>query len=172
MRPGSRGAPREPEAAPDVRGRDPGPGAPAPRPGTPPLRLDSPGRARRTADGEQPRPAAAETPEPAPPPSDVPAIWGKPGRRPEPPKARPEQPAAGPPQVRRGQSIAAYKRPELVEIVGRIAAREPDLSDDQLVDLVTRLLECPEDEALLVGARLRYAVDMYRGQTGGGSTES
>ncbi|NKZ06952.1 hypothetical protein HGB48_24900 [Actinomadura latina] len=65
-------------------------------------------------------------------------------------------------QVRRGQSIAAYKRPELVEIVGRIAEREPDLSDDQIVELVARLLACPEDEALLVGARLRYAVQMYR----------
>ncbi|TDC44835.1 hypothetical protein E1281_32480 [Actinomadura sp. KC345] len=80
----------------------------------------------------------------------------------------PAEPAAAPAQVRRGQSIAAYKRPELVEIVGRIAVREPDLSDDQLIDLVTRLLECPEDEALLVGARLRYAVEVYRDQSESG----
>ncbi len=64
--------------------------------------------------------------------------------------------------MRRGQSIAGYKRPELVEIVGRIADREPDLTDDQIVELVTRLLACPEDEALLVGARLRYAVELHR----------
>jgi hypothetical protein len=67
--------------------------------------------------------------------------------------------------VRRGQSIAGYKRPELVEIVGHIAEREPELTDEQLVELVTRLLACPEDEALLVGARLRYAVEAYRKQS-------
>ncbi|MFI0479564.1 hypothetical protein [Actinomadura sp. 9N215] len=71
---------------------------------------------------------------------------------------------SGPVQVRRGRSIAGYKRSELVEIVGRMAEREPDLSDDQIVELVTRLLGCPEDEALLVGARLRYAVGVYRDQ--------
>ncbi|MGI5206982.1 hypothetical protein ACQEU6_36075 [Spirillospora sp. CA-108201] len=64
--------------------------------------------------------------------------------------------------VRRGRSIASYKRPELVEIVGHVAELEPDLTDDQVVELVTRLLGCPEDEALLVGARLRYAVEAYR----------
>ncbi|NDU72293.1 hypothetical protein GWI34_06595 [Actinomadura sp. DSM 109109] len=67
--------------------------------------------------------------------------------------------------MRRGRSIASYKRPELVEIVGHIAELEPDLTDDQIVELVTRLLECPEDEALLVGARLRYAVEAYREST-------
>ncbi|WP_262403026.1 hypothetical protein [Actinomadura sp. CNU-125] len=36
------------------------------------------------------------------------------------------------------------------------------MSDEQLVDLVGRLLGCPEDEALLVGARLRYAVEAFR----------
>ncbi|CNH05941.1 Uncharacterised protein [Mycobacterium tuberculosis] len=80
-----------------------------------------------------------------------------------------EQPAEQPvehAQIRRGQSIAGYKRPELVEIVGRIAEREPDLTDDQIVELVARLLDCPEDEELLVGARLRYAVDQYRRRLG------
>ncbi|HLV72489.1 MAG TPA: hypothetical protein VKY91_06845, partial [Vulgatibacteraceae bacterium] len=85
--------------------------------------------------------------------------------RPEPPRS---DAAAEPAQVRRGQSIATYKRPELVEIVGRIAAREPDLTDDQIIELVTRLLDCPEDEALLVGARLRYAVEAYRRRAGRG----
>ncbi|MEU9868342.1 hypothetical protein AB0C87_10910 [Actinomadura sp. NPDC048021] len=70
--------------------------------------------------------------------------------------------SVGETRVRRGRSIASYKRPELVEIVGHVAELEPDLTDDQIVELVTRLLGCPEDEALLVGARLRYAVEVYR----------
>ncbi|GGQ03020.1 hypothetical protein BKA00_004410 [Actinomadura coerulea] len=70
--------------------------------------------------------------------------------------------SAGQTRVRRGRSIASYKRPELIEIVGHVAELEPDLTDDQVVELVTRLLGCPEDEALLVGARLRYAVEVYR----------
>ncbi|RFS86518.1 hypothetical protein D0T12_08060 [Actinomadura spongiicola] len=74
--------------------------------------------------------------------------------------ASPPEPA----QVTRGRSIVSYKRPELVEIVGRIAVREPDLSDDQIVELAARLLACPPDEELLVGARLRYAVKAYRGR--------
>ncbi|GAA4312787.1 hypothetical protein ACFQY7_31795 [Actinomadura luteofluorescens] len=74
---------------------------------------------------------------------------------------RPEG-SGGQAKVRRGRSIASYKRPELVEIVGHVAELEPDLTDDQIVELVTRLLGCPEDEALLVGARLRYAVEAYR----------
>lgn len=82
-----------------------------------------------------------------------------------------EASASRPVQVRRGQSIAAYKRSELVELVGRIAAREADLSDDQIIELVTRLLGCPEDESLLVGARLRYAVQAYREQAGRGNPE-
>ncbi|MFD0905605.1 hypothetical protein [Actinomadura sediminis] len=36
------------------------------------------------------------------------------------------------------------------------------MSDDELIELVARLLGCPEDEALLVGARLRYAVEAFR----------
>ncbi|RKS76567.1 hypothetical protein BZB76_1923 [Actinomadura pelletieri DSM 43383] len=67
-------------------------------------------------------------------------------------------------QVTRGRSIVTYKRPELVELVGHIADREPDLTDDQIVELATRLLGCPPDEELLVGARLRYAVQAYRGR--------
>ncbi|WP_207401276.1 hypothetical protein, partial [Actinomadura roseirufa] len=62
----------------------------------------------------------------------------------------------------RGRSIAGYKRHELVEIVARVAAYEADLTDDQIVELAGRLLGCPEDEALLVGARLRYAVEIFR----------
>ncbi|WP_339155319.1 hypothetical protein [Actinomadura luteofluorescens] len=77
---------------------------------------------------------------------------------------RPEG-SGGQAKVRRGRSIASYKRPELVEIVGHVAELEPDLTDDQIVELVTRLLGCPEDEALLVGARLRYAVEAYREST-------
>ncbi|WP_158642341.1 hypothetical protein, partial [Actinomadura sp. WAC 06369] len=68
----------------------------------------------------------------------------------------------GGPRVRRGRSIATYKRPELLEIIRHVAGREPELSDDQLIELVGRLLGCPEDEALLVGARLRYAVEAFR----------
>lgn len=48
---------------------------------------------------------------------------------------------------------------------GRIAEREPDLTDDQIVELVARLLDCPEDAELLVGARLRYAVEQYRNRS-------
>lgn len=122
---------------------------------TPPRRLDAPRGSREQA--EPPPPAAARP--------GIPALWGRPGARPEPPRS---DAAAEPAQVRRGQSIATYKRPELVEIVGRIAAREPDLTDDQIIELVTRLLDCPEDEALLVGARLRYAVEAYRRRAGRG----
>ncbi|TDC59959.1 hypothetical protein E1200_31265 [Actinomadura sp. GC306] len=105
----------------------------------------------------------AELRPPADPSSEIPALWGRPG-------GRPNDTASGSAQVRRGQSIATYKRPELVEIVGRVAAREPDLSDDQVIELVARLLGCPDDEALLVGARLRYAVEMYRKQAGRGTS--
>jgi len=125
---------------------------------TPPRRLDAPRGSREQA--EPPPPAAARP--------GIPALWGRPGARPEPPRS---DAAAEPAQVRRGQSIAAYKRSQLVEIVGRIAAREPDLTDDQIIELVTRLLDCPEDEALLVGARLRYAVEAYRRRAGRGRPE-
>ncbi|XRQ11430.1 hypothetical protein ACN3XK_11250 [Actinomadura welshii] len=192
--PRARGAREVPPQRLDARGREPGrPARPesggtlpprrldAPRrnappserePEAPPRRLDAPGRARRAGHGEPP--PGATRPE-------IPAIWGRPGGRPEPPRepaaeprepaAEQRQPAAEPTQVRRGRSIAAYKRPELVEIVGRAAARDPDLSDDQLVEVVTRLLGCPEDEALLVGARLRYAVEVYRKRAGRGDHE-
>ncbi|WP_165503211.1 hypothetical protein, partial [Actinomadura fibrosa] len=65
-------------------------------------------------------------------------------------------------RIRRGRSIVSYKRPELIELVGHIAEREPELTDEQIVELAGRLLGCPEDEKLLVGARLRYAVEAYR----------
>lgn len=166
------GAPRRADAGP----AEPG----APRRGVPPRRLDAVGPSR-PADEQRT-------------PPDIPALWGRPGARPRPPAEQPveqradqpaeqpvgqrahqpadqpaEQPAEQPvehAQIRRGQSIAGYKRPELVEIVGRIAEREPDLTDDQIVELVARLLDCPEDEELLVGARLRYAVDQYRRRLG------
>ncbi|MFG2002220.1 hypothetical protein ACGFNU_24010 [Spirillospora sp. NPDC048911] len=81
---------------------------------------------------------------------------------PEPPPA-PEQPVpAGPVTVERGRSIVSYKRPELIQIVRRLAASEPGLSDDRLLERARELLGCPEDEDLLVGARLRYAVEAYR----------
>ena len=70
--------------------------------------------------------------------------------------------ADGGPRVLRGRSIATYKRPELLEIIRHVALREPELGDEQLVELVGRLLGCPEDESLLVGARLRYAVEAFR----------
>lgn len=163
--------------------------APPRRPNVPPRRLDAPplgpreGEAPRRADGPAEPPPRRRVPprrldavgpsrpadEPRPP-SDIPALWGTPGAKPQPPAERPvEQPAEEPAahaQVRRGQSIVGYKRPELVEIVGRIAEREPDLTDDQIVELVARLLDCPEDEELLVGARLRYAVEQYRHRPG------
>ncbi|GGU96889.1 hypothetical protein GCM10010182_11190 [Actinomadura cremea] len=72
----------------------------------------------------------------------------------------------GGPRVRRGRSIATYKRLELLEIIRHVAGREPELGDEQLIELVGRLLGCPEDEALLVGARLRYAVEAFREESG------
>ncbi|WP_433227589.1 hypothetical protein [Actinomadura formosensis] len=159
--------PRGPEA-----GRETPPGRA--EAGPPPRRLDAGGQDPRRPEAER-RPPAAQP--------DIPAVWGRPGSRPEPPPSpepeeappwpepeeapagpEPEEAPAGPAKVRRGQSIVGYKRSELVEIVGHIAEREPDLTDEQLIELVARLLGCPEDEALLVGARLRYAVTAYREQ--------
>ncbi|MEU8797917.1 hypothetical protein [Spirillospora sp. NPDC048819] len=176
--PGADVPPRRPEHDSGPGAAPPEPGPPAQGPRVPPRRLDAPGRGPRTAGQGEPQPPASPAQ-----PSNIPALWGKPGgrpgteppARPEPPKPpeppappepRPADPVAKPTQVRRGQSIVNYKRPELVEIVGRIAAREPDLSDEQIIELVSRLLGCPEDEALLVGARLRYAVEAYREQSG------
>ncbi|QKW38887.1 hypothetical protein HUT06_36705 [Actinomadura sp. NAK00032] len=153
--PESPGSPRSPER----------PGAESRRPPAPPRRLDSPLRS------ETPRPSGEQGPvesrRPAVPPrrSDSPR---SPETRDVAESRRPSGEEHGAQaKVRRGQSIVGYKRPELVEIVGRIAEREPELTDDQLVELVARLLGCPEDEALLVGARLRYAVETYRQQSDG-----
>ncbi|MFA1539850.1 hypothetical protein [Actinomadura monticuli] len=178
-RPGSANAPPRRLDAPRLEPREGGPQHPGPRgPALPPRRLDAAGREEhldepevRRGDVPPRRPGAAgqdsRAPEaerrPPAAPSDIPALWGKPGPRPQPPAPR-EAPAETA-HVKRGQSIVGYKRPELVKIVGQIAEREPDLTDEQIVELVTRLLACPEDEALLVGARLRYAVEMYREQS-------
>ncbi|MEU5877453.1 hypothetical protein [Spirillospora sp. NPDC047279] len=74
----------------------------------------------------------------------------------------PPEPAPGPITIRPGRSIVSYKRPELVQIVREVAGREPGLSDDELVERTAAVLACPADEALLVGARLRYAVEALR----------
>ncbi|MEO3822294.1 hypothetical protein [Actinomadura sp. B10D3] len=179
---GSRGQPLPPRRL-DAMRRDSRGAAPRSGGGSlPPRRLDA-GRLEPHAPEPGPQGAkapAAREPEPeARPPAprpDIPALWGKPGPRPEPPAAPPPPQQQQQPEVsgsspahamiRRGQSIAGYKRPELVEIVGHIAEREPELSDEQIVELVTRLMACPEDEALLVGARLRYAVEAYRESAG------
>ncbi|WP_232382896.1 PspC domain-containing protein [Actinomadura violacea] len=126
--------------------------------------------------GEAPERSAPRPPEQAGPPAQGPNAPPEPRRgqgqaedewrgvREAPPVPPPRGES---PRVRRGRSIATYRRPELIEIVARVAEHEPDLDDDQLVDLVSRLLACPEDEALLVGARLRYAVEVYREQSAG-----
>ncbi|MGC4951753.1 hypothetical protein ACLQ2P_00900 [Actinomadura citrea] len=108
-------------------------------------------------------PARAEPSQQQSPQQGQPRPQSEPPARAEgPPERRAGGGSGGQAKVRRGRSIASYKRPELVEIVGHVAELEPDLTDDQIVELVTRLLGCPEDEALLVGARLRYAVEAYR----------
>ncbi|MFC5744181.1 hypothetical protein [Actinomadura rugatobispora] len=113
-----------------------------------------------------PDPPVEAEPEPEPepePPEPEPQPAPAPPPEPEPPRQRRQPKAvAKVVRVRPGRSIAVYKRPELVEIVEQVALREPDLDDDGLVDLVARLLDCPADEALLVGARVRYAVEQYR----------
>jgi hypothetical protein len=93
------------------------------------------------------------------PPKEPPRTQPQPEPEPEPETV--EAPSSS--GIRQGRSIVTYKRPELVALVRQVAEREPDLTDDQLVEVVSRLLACPEDEALLVGARVRYAVDAYRG---------
>ena len=142
-------------------------GRPAPRPPERPRQAPAPRPAEPADQRPQPplRPESAQRPEPARPREQDPE------RRPSRPERAPEPAPSGPVKIRRGQSIATYKRSELVQLVGRIAEREADLSDDQIIELVTRLLGCPEDESLLVGARLRYAVRAYREQAGRGNPE-
>ncbi|MEO3786528.1 hypothetical protein ABGB12_24650 [Actinocorallia sp. B10E7] len=84
------------------------------------------------------------------------------GRRlPSPPPERPEVPAPRsgeePLDLTPGRSIVAYRRDELVELVRRLAA-ETTLTDEQLVARAREMLDCPQDEHLIVEARLRYAV--------------
>ncbi|QXJ21914.1 hypothetical protein AGRA3207_002826 [Actinomadura graeca] len=139
-----------------------GPSAPEPR--APAPRMPEP-------DVPEPRPAPEARPEPVPEPVPEPIPEQAPVAVSEPAGEEAPHEAvavaevatdAAPFQVRRGRSIVGYKRSELVELVARIAAREPDLTDEQIVELARRLLACPPDEALLVGARLRYAVEAYR----------
>ncbi|MEO5878075.1 MAG: hypothetical protein ABIS86_19095, partial [Streptosporangiaceae bacterium] len=82
---------------------------------------------------------------------------------PAPAAARPTRDASGssPADLEPGRSIVTYQRPELVELVTRLAS-DAELSDEQLIDYARALLDCPEDEHLIVGARLRYAVEAMR----------
>ncbi|WP_329522266.1 hypothetical protein [Spirillospora sp. NBC_01491] len=165
----------------------PGPELPAPG-GTAPAPLPGPLRDVATATSTlfetlltrfvAPPPAGSPVREPEPEPvvsEPMPPVVPEPLRAPAqappqpqaPPPAAPPAPPARPSAphvfaVSRGRSIVAYKRPELVELVGRIAAKEPDLTDEQIIGLARRMLGCPESEELLVGARLRYAVDAFR----------
>ncbi|MVZ98845.1 hypothetical protein F8568_000290 [Actinomadura sp. LD22] len=134
----------------------------------PPERAAGPGRGDGPRRTPQERPSGARLPERAGQPApDRSAGGGEDAAGPRPSDGPGRSPGGESPRIRRGRSIATYKRPELIEIVARVAEHEPDLGDDQLVDLVSRLLACPEDEALLVGARLRYAVEVYREQSAG-----
>ncbi|SNR28780.1 hypothetical protein [Actinomadura mexicana] len=138
------------------------PQQPQPRPQPePPPRTRPPQQAQSRPQSETPprtEPARRQGPQQGRPRPQA----GSPARAEGASQGRASGASGGQAKVRRGRSIASYKRPELVEIVGHVAEREPDLTDDQIVELVTRLLGCPEDEALLVGARLRYAVEAYR----------
>ncbi|GAA3946795.1 hypothetical protein GCM10023085_31250 [Actinomadura viridis] len=132
--------------------------APAPDPGPVPV---------EPAPAAEPA-AAVERVEPVEPVEPVRAVEPVPAmestRAEEPVAAeepvRAEEPAAAGAQA--GRSIATYKREELIDLVARLAVREPDLDDDRLVEVAGRLLGCPADEELLVGARLRFAVEHYR----------
>ncbi|MGI5164837.1 hypothetical protein ACQEU3_10830 [Spirillospora sp. CA-253888] len=118
-------------------------------------------------------PESAPSPEPQWSPEPEPALPPEPRRSPEPesePHAAPAPPDAVPQDqvyAQAGRSIVTYKRPELVALVGRIADGAPELDDEQVIALARRLLACPADEEMLVGARLRFAVRAYR--AGGGS---
>jgi hypothetical protein len=107
-----------------------------------------------------PRPAPEPTggvpaPAPAQDTPQVPPAQDAHGRDP-----RQDVPAAL--SIERGRSIVAYKRPQLVELIGRIAESEPGLTDEELVERASEVLGCPDDETLLVSARLHYAVETYR----------
>jgi hypothetical protein len=77
-------------------------------------------------------------------------------------EASPEEPG-GPPEP--GRSIVTYQRPELVELVTQLASETKNLTDEQLIEYARAILDCPEDEHLIVGARLRYAVEAMRAVT-------
>ncbi|GAA0957648.1 hypothetical protein [Actinocorallia libanotica] len=86
-------------------------------------------------------------------------------RLPPPPPERPEIPVPRsgeePLELVPGRSIVAYRRDVLVELVRRLAA-DTTLTDEQLVARAKDVLACPEDEHLIVEARLRYAVQALR----------
>ncbi|GAA3232426.1 hypothetical protein [Actinocorallia longicatena] len=87
---------------------------------------------------------------------------GVPARQPTLPSSEPEpvpEPRPEPIAIERGRSIVTYQREDLVDLITRLAADDPDLTDDQLLEYAKALLDCPEDEHLIVDARLRYAVD-------------
>lgn len=95
------------------------------------------------------------------------ALGGRPRQAAEPPAApaapSPAAPPPAAPSTRTGRSIATYKRRELVELIGRIARQDPDLTDDRLIAVARARLACPPDEHDLVQARLRFALDVHRG---------
>ena len=64
--------------------------------------------------------------------------------------------------VKKGRSIAEYKRAELVHLMARLAKSRPKATDDALVAHAVDLLECPEDEEMLTSARLHYALGRHR----------
>ncbi|WP_433328537.1 hypothetical protein [Spirillospora sp. CA-294931] len=141
-------------------------------------------QARFTATGPPPTPVPAPRPDPDPVPDPEPVVREEHApdvraarpmretrgglafrldpeleRRPEAPRRRSPEPPSEP---RPGRSIVTYKRPELIELVAAIAEREPEATDERLIELARTALGCPEDEELLVGARLRYAVEAFR----------
>jgi hypothetical protein len=82
---------------------------------------------------------------------------------PEPPEqASADEPSA---PLEPGRSIVTYQRPELVELVTQLASETKNLTDEQLIEYARAILDCPEDEHLIVGARLRYAVEAMRAVT-------
>ncbi|MFI6518707.1 hypothetical protein ACIBF1_24340 [Spirillospora sp. NPDC050679] len=118
----------------------------------------------RQAPETHPMPEPALPPEPRRSPESPPASAA--------PRTAPAPPETVPPDqvyAQAGRSIVTYRRPELVALVGRIADGAPELDDDQVIALARRLLACPADEEMLVGARLRFAVRAYR--AGGASPE-
>lgn len=102
----------------------------------------------RTGDPEAAALTQPREPEPAP--------------EPEPAKDETEQPAKPHIPIKKGRSIAEYKRVELVRLMARLAESRPNATDDALVAHAVDLLECPPDEEMLTSARLHYALGLHR----------